>query len=320
MSKGKENKLLKRLQRIETGKEMDFNPADYDYMDSMASEVIGWLWEFERRSKAYKEAYSEYVLKGNFGYLENNPSANRLLFLEDCQYDPSKKWSEVEQVRSVSPSKTNPLKVINLKWRVDFSSPVKKLKKKPSDYLKEEYEKHNIKINFKNDDLPESSEINSVFTDDGKQYPLEEYPKIQRQLINGKVILTCDFKHPFSTFFWQLGKENVVMALIDISATQTKINESLEIELDKWRKALNIKPQKAPRREFDEYEVLIKKANKWKSYLIVYDLIGEKKQISYKKITFKLQEFGKNYSNEKNIENYYKKAKKLINGDYKKLL
>ena len=38
--------------------EIIFNPTDYAYMDEMILE--GWLWEFERRSDAYKEAYSSY--------------------------------------------------------------------------------------------------------------------------------------------------------------------------------------------------------------------------------------------------------------------
>ncbi len=40
-------------------KEIEFNPADYDYMDNMP--MAGWMWEFMRRSPDYRDIYEEHT-------------------------------------------------------------------------------------------------------------------------------------------------------------------------------------------------------------------------------------------------------------------
>lgn len=42
--------------RMKKKKEIEFNPADYDYMDKMPLE--GWLWEVVRRNSKYKDFYN----------------------------------------------------------------------------------------------------------------------------------------------------------------------------------------------------------------------------------------------------------------------
>ena len=49
--------------------ENNFNPVDYDYMDSMPLE--GWIWEFIRRSEKYRGCISEYE------FLQNGIDKNR---------------------------------------------------------------------------------------------------------------------------------------------------------------------------------------------------------------------------------------------------
>lgn len=88
--------------------EIKFDPANYAYMDNPDMTLDGWLWEFERRSEAYKKAYKKLFDKSDF-------DCDGLLFLESCHFDPSKKWSEVDRVSSYL-SKAHPVEVINLKW------------------------------------------------------------------------------------------------------------------------------------------------------------------------------------------------------------
>lgn len=45
------------MEKPKKNKEVKFNPADYEYMDKLPLE--GWIWEFMRRSQAYKNLYSK---------------------------------------------------------------------------------------------------------------------------------------------------------------------------------------------------------------------------------------------------------------------
>jgi hypothetical protein len=69
-----------------------FDPADYAYMDSLPA--FGWLWEFERRSRKYKEAYAAEE-RGEGGYFKVTSPDKNLMFLTSRQYDPSKTWAEL---------------------------------------------------------------------------------------------------------------------------------------------------------------------------------------------------------------------------------
>jgi hypothetical protein len=77
-------------------KKIKFNLDDYAYMDNMPH--LGWLWEFERRSIDYKEAYKAQE-KGENEYFRDNLSAKNLIFITSCAYDPSKTWAQIPKKR-----------------------------------------------------------------------------------------------------------------------------------------------------------------------------------------------------------------------------
>lgn len=251
-------------------KKINFDPTAYAYMDTMP--LLGWIWEFERRSEQYRNAYA---------FRQNNPSKENsykkgLVYFRSQGWDPDLKWNEVNNnIKPASVLKYAPVKTANLKWKDNL--------------------------------IPHS--------------PGEE------RILNGEISISYDYagEHPVTMVRDEFGRENVVMALIDISANQRDINEALESQIDLWRKKLKIKPQRAPKKKSqvkikDDEEILRKNSTMWKAYFIVYDLIGEPKRLTFKKVSYILQEFGTNYSSEKNISNYYKEAKKLINGIYKEYL
>ena len=244
-------------------KEIVFNPADYDYLDDPEMPLEGWVWEFERRSTAYRNAYTELIAKGK-------TSVTGLIFFEACEFDPSKKWREVDHVTAYL-SKANPVKVVNLKWGHVI----------PSD-----------------DSEP------FIFKD--AQFKAEA----------GKVTVTYSSRnsHPFDTVRHQMGKETIVMALINLAANNKKIMPLVEDSLDKWRKALKILPKRTSKKS--------KGISIWKSYLMTYDIVKKHNRVSYKTVGEKLYEcfHEKSYKSDRNIQNYFEGAKALVEGEYKSIL
>lgn len=105
-------------------KEINFNPADYEYMDDMPIE--GWIWEFIRRSEEYKIAYN--ARREKYGKYEKFKDFAELL--EQCEdsffkshsikpyysEDYKEKWSPGKRFIYSGVSKIHPLKVMNLKY------------------------------------------------------------------------------------------------------------------------------------------------------------------------------------------------------------
>lgn len=98
---------------------------------------------------------------------------------------------------------------------------------------------------------------------------------------------------------------------IPIKAKLDNVRKYLPVEIKKY-----LKPEKSRIRD-----------DKWKYYLIVYDLKRKYPNIAYKDIANALQDAYPNACDkkknlitfdEKNCENYYKKAEELINSDYQK--
>jgi hypothetical protein len=56
--------------------EIQFNPADYDYMDDMPLER--WMWEFIRRSQDYRDFYEKWRKDSGKSVTEKNPDRIQL--------------------------------------------------------------------------------------------------------------------------------------------------------------------------------------------------------------------------------------------------
>jgi hypothetical protein len=242
--------------------EIIFNPADYAYMDDMPLE--GWVWEFERRSEDYKKAFVELNECGK-------TSIEGLQFLETCNFDPSKRWCEVDQVKA-GLSRANPVQIVNLKWGHDIPS-----------------------------------EDSEPFTYKDAQFKAEA----------GKVTVTYSSRHshPLDTLRHQMGKEFIVMALINLDANNKKIIPLVGDALDEWRKALKIKTKKLPRKQQD--------SPMWKSWLMVYDIKTANHKLKYPAIGRELEKYFENhyeYTLSRNIGNYFNEAEKMIDGGYRNLL
>jgi hypothetical protein len=84
-----------------------FKPADYDYMDNMP--LMGWLWEFERRSPKYNSDYKKLQNGEQIKYEDS------LIFIIQ-EIDPLKKWPEVSKnMKPFHVNKICPVKVFDLK-------------------------------------------------------------------------------------------------------------------------------------------------------------------------------------------------------------
>ncbi len=100
-------------------KKAELNLSDYDYLDRIS--LLGWMWEFARRSKDFKDYYRNFEpikAKGNYAQLmlfasENGPIG---VFALDCK-DPSEKWSDKDDITynfACGLTKCTPVIIFNL--------------------------------------------------------------------------------------------------------------------------------------------------------------------------------------------------------------
>jgi hypothetical protein len=288
--------------KVKKEKNIEFNPADYDYMDSMPLE--GWIWEFMRRSDEHKKYWSAYKemkdkynkneisseelseFRENHWFIKTDQSAwiYKYYFSEK---DPSEKWDNKKDSHKDSMyrcldgiSKSYPIDVINLKWFL----------------------------------YPDGTLI--AHGDDKTQM----YPLVSRD--------------PMEKLSLNMGNENILMALIDISAPMSieKIFELIKPHLKEWRKLLkvHVTDAKTPKKNPNK---LLKKARIWKSYLIIYDLMKEclsnltdetpskkEKSLCHEMIRNILFEHDDSYNTETVIRRHYNNAEIRINGGYRKFL
>jgi hypothetical protein len=276
-------------------KKIEFNPSDYDYMDKLP--LLGWVWEFARRSSTQQNYWTEYqqlhkeFSEGRMSYLtlgdfieKNGPIG--IYHLDSL--NPSWKWDNQNNnsfTWACGLSTVYPLEVVNLAF-------------------KEPLRIHNrVEAAFN----PEKNEIVLSYQDEK----------------------TTD-EHPLTIVQRNLMKENIMMALIDISAPMS-VDDMLKLlkpHLVQWRKAVGVHVRGAKTPKKNQHQ-LLQKARIWKSYLIVYDLVQQclldndekvKGASCYKEVSNTLSKFEESYSEEKTIENHYKAAEKMINGGYKKYL
>jgi hypothetical protein len=284
MKKGKEKR----------GKDLRFNPTDYDYMDSLPME--GWIWEFIRRSPKYRDLHEKWMEDAWKPQKEKDLSIIKE-YVDN--FFPLFPWSPEDPSYSAEPllfgpriTKLNPIRIVNLQGKSGFNRigeggcfiphpPIKKEKK----------------------------ELSNV------SYAVN-YPPIEGDYPDNYY----DADHPVEILFNHQGQKNILMVLIDLSTPQSvdELLRKLRIQLLGWRKALKLPKARSPKTAKRRRNVLIGNAKIWKSYLMVYDLITA--GYSIEKASDELSKHDDFYSESKNIENHFNKAKALINGGYKKFI
>lgn len=268
----------------------DFNPADYDYMDDMPLE--GWIWEFIRRSQVYsiKLSQLEYVRDS----LKQNNKA------ELIEYE-----SKIKEL-------LNEIKDIGIEARIMFG-------KNDSNLLKEWGDSHICFEIFKNKDNEKKGKYlmcipNPDFKFVEFPYPVGAFIPSARSWkfwpgfdLKSKIDILHDSVDPY-----YVCNELTIDKIED--TLYCGISRSSNIDDIEKRLLPVIKSFLIPRKQRT-------RTDKWKYYFIVYDLTTQ--NIRYKEIADLLrQEYPENINlfDEKNIENYYKNALTLINGDYNKYL
>jgi len=288
-------------------KEIEFNPADYEYMDSMP--LFGWIYEIKRRSKEYRDHYSIYKKDGVLNYIAVPSEDEDILFEDDYgAFDPNKKWSPILYAESERYlSGTEPVKFYNLKWANKIE-----VTHNPDGRAEEE-------SRITEEIMPHAKVIKRYQKKNNKLFlscNSEQQDKF------GKYIFLTD--HPFDAISDHMGKENIVMVLVDIAAPMSidKMLVPIKQNLVAWRKRLKLpgSERRSPKILHGKTKnKLIGNAPIWKSYLIVYDL-KEQEGLSFTEICKVLEQFDKFYNEETNVKRHYYTAVKLINGGYKKYL
>jgi len=268
-----------------------FNPADYDYMDSLPME--GWIWEFIRRSPKYKDLNKRWMRDVSKPEKEMDSSIIKEYMDNFFPFFP---WSPEDRSFSKEPlldrtiiTKANPMRIVNLQGigfnkigKCGIPHPLIKKEKKGS----------------------------------SKVYYTVDYPPIEGDSLDDYHYET---DHPLELLLRNQGKKNILMVLIDL-ATPRSVDEllkKLRFQLLGGRKALKLSVTRSPKTNQQKKNTLLKKAKIWKSYLMVYDLVNAG---SYHDASDILSQYDEFYSELKNIENHYKGALAMINGGYKKFI
>jgi hypothetical protein len=158
------------------------------------------------------------------------------------------------------------------------------------------------------------------------EYIMYPHAEIGSKFSEGEIVISYEQDdkncncHPLGQRSEEVGKENIIMALIDISTPMNidEILKDLKSQLLKWKKALNFPNPRGAKAPVEKENTIVKNAKIWKSYLIVYDLID--KRMSPEEVSDTLAEYDELYSEVKNIKYHYKSAENLINFGYKKYI
>ncbi len=280
-------------------KKIKFNIDDYDYLDDIP--LVGWIWEFARRSEEYKTYWK-------------NKSVSKQYFMPNLKarggyyginLDPKTKWGEMSEAGidlfyfDHILSKSTPVNVSNLKWWTDKE------------------------IAADCGDPDNRSQL--IYTVKGKKMLgfAHEPVTTTRNEDTRKISydISTPILHPIEKLVSQINKKNVVMALIDLSAagTDDMILKSIKSEMQFWRRILNIKKVRDAKTNKKNINKLTKTGKIWKSYLVVYDLI-KINEMNFEEASAFLSEYDDQYSSTQTVERHYTAAEKLINGGFTKYL
>jgi len=286
-------------------KQFEFNPADYDYMDSMPLE--GWIWEIIRRSEEYTKDYKE---------------------LEIILTNSERDAFSISEFFAVAEKRSIDLVAFSLEFGAN-GLPREFIRVPDPDYFLVTGDLSIPKPQSKYIDVKDSLEVGAI--EPVTFYPYKKY--IDREIhslhkvlgeFDGTLISQEDdvaaAEHLFVRHLAISTPEDTIYVGISRKARIKDIEKCL---LKKIRGYLT--PKK--KRERDD---------RWKYYLIVYDLKEENPNLNYEDVSNILIDAypdvktktgkktqlveGGDFFDTKKCENFYKSALALINGDYKKYL
>jgi len=332
---GKENKK----------KQVEFNLADYKYMDNNLP-LIGWVWEFARRSKEHLEYWSGHVAiqrkvekqEVDFGKVLDYEEEHGLFPYFRLNYkSPYERWSDDfsddSSMDTFGVSKSYPLLVSNLKWKLypmreelksieilSKNSPIRKeLIALGREKLKALGPKKLKALKIPSKAAPNC--IRATYTTTQELKPYKDI-NVKTDSTNKKTTIEYEYtidKNPIDKIAKHYGDENVVMALIDLSAPESLENilKDLKAKLLTWRKLLKLNKKKDAKK-ISENKVTAK-SKIWKSYIIIYDIINTQ-NISFAEVSDILSQYDERYNTEKIVRSHYEKAEEMINGGYKEYI
>ncbi len=283
-------------------KKIAFNLADYAYMDEMP--LRGWVWEFKRRSKEYRKFWQE---KGHFLRYQILPWANHNPKLKFCEI-----YGTIWDPRRQGVSKSYPVESVNLKWHSQ---------QKPDTYTGKYLQKLPDRIDLETRKVIPATKTDllsyaeTFVTDAGRQTTLSYSRQDEGQ----------DIFHPLARLRKNLGKENLVMVLVDLSApiATKQMTATITKEIAYWRRRLKLPKSRAAKTYKKNKNNLVGNSQIWKSYLMIYDLI-ELNDLTYKAASDYLSQLDvfcvDHYGAERKVQQHYEAAKFLINGGFKALL
>lgn len=276
--------------------------SSYDYCDTMP--LIGWAWEFGRRSDEYQKYWDEYqtILKNSeqtghpeplLTYIaEKGPFQVHYL---DC-IDPSIRWSkdmEAPALFSCGIAPASSVMTFNMAYK-----------------------------NRYDEEFPEPFQGESDLLSDGDLHVEASAPddcdlEFHGQRKKADIVLSED--HPLDIAETQLGNPQVIMALIDISSPCSidELVEPVRKALIDWRRALGINKRKAKKQRLPSDPTVTHST--WKQYLFIFDTKHRLRK-SFAEIARRLAKVDDVWSDPSNIKHHYDKAALFINGGYKDLV
>lgn len=245
---------------MEKEKRKRFDPHDYDYLNEDIP-LVGWCWEFSRRSQEHKLYWKQYAA------LERKRKENKISDLEVWEFeqekgifrnvldtkDPDEKWDN-RYVNHKGPSKSFPTSVINLKWRASW----------------EPESVHAVKYLGKSSYRGFKGPFCKVYINEA-HYALNPYaePEVGYDSKEKKRIITYkqDYVsvHPIEEVVNNFGNENVVLALVDLSAPENidALLSTLKRDFLFWRKTLNLPKNRDAKTLTKNKNALIGKSKIW---------------------------------------------------------
>lgn len=319
------------MEKEKSKETVQFNPNDYDYMDDMP--VDGWFWELIRRSDKYKFKYEEFAIK----------------LKEYCTTSASKKLQIIyESAHYLIDEVNNDIGICEEAFLDERRIAVKILYDDlwvgPIGEEKNDFFKHYLFFPF-------TSHLRSCAQKDFPHLPLEKITMLRKFKTFGLGLPRPKFKYsdfrtsitpPINhitcsncvTYEEIKNKKNMGPRILEILAPG-KLEDTLYIGITRSAAIGDIEKSLLPRiKKYLKPREVKFRTDKWKYYLIVFDLKEKNRTISYDNIAEILSEAypyikvrkgkkieevkGYNLFTAENCENFYKVALALIAGDYKK--